>query len=361
MVKAVIEGVRIAGLRTAVPTRRHSFMEDPRPFTAPEAEKLYASTGVHGRRVAPPHMCASDMCLAAAEGLLAQLGWEPASVEVLVFVTQGPDYVLPATACLLQRRLGLPTTCAAFDVTLGCSGFVYGLWIASRLLGRDSARRALVLCGDTSSHHLIPDDRSTRPLFGDAGAAAALEVAADASPIHAVFGTDGSGAPHITMKAGGRRDPLIPPLSPHSPEERERLFRDARLHLNGPEVFAFTLRAVPPLVRAILDHAGLGIEAMDQVVLHQANRFMLDHLRRKTGIPEDKFLVDLHDFGNTSSASIPLAVCHRLGPPLAASTLKLLFAGFGVGWSWGAMIADVGPIPEPTVVDIPDDFPCLTP
>lgn len=360
MVKAVIEGVRVAGLRAVVPRPRHSFREDHSLFTAEEAEKLFAATGVHERRIAPPQVCASDLALAAAEGLLAQLGWGADEVGVLVFVSQEPDYNLPATACLLQRRLGLPTTSAAFDVNLGCSGFVYGMWIASQLLRGCSATRALVLCGDISTRHLRPDDRSTLPLFGDAGAAVALERAEGAAPMHAVYGTDGRGGPHLCIRAGGRRNRLTPGMVPRSSEEEARLYADARLHLDGGEVFAFTLRVVPGLVREVLDHAGLGLDDLDMVVMHQANRFMLEHLRKKIRIPPEKCLIDLHDFGNTSSASIPLAISHRLGDWLAVSPRKLLLAGFGVGWSWGALVAEVGPIPPPQVAELPDDFPVLT-
>lgn len=360
-VKAIIEGVRIAGFRAVVPTHRHSFMEDHSLFTAEEAEKLYATTGVYERRILPPHLCASDMCVAAAEGLLAQLGWDASSVDVLIFVSQDPDYNVPATSCVIQSRLGLASSAACFDVNLGCSGFVYGLWMAGRLLGGSSGKRALVLCGDTSSRHLVPGDRSTLPLFGDAGGAVALECAEGAAPIHVVVGTDGSGAKNIWVKAGGRRNSLVPGKEPWTAEQHEKLFTDSRLSLNGAEVFAFTLRAVPPLVREALEHAGTTVDAIDLCVMHQANAFMLEHLRKKTKLPPEKFVVDMHDFGNTSSASIPLAVSHRLGEALSTGTRKMLLAGFGVGWSWGAVIADVGPIPAPEVQEIPDDFPVLTP
>lgn len=359
--KSIVEGVRIAGFRAVVPRQRHSFMQDHTLFTAEEAEKLYATTGVYERRVAPPHICASDLCVAAAEGLLEQLGWDPATVEVLIFVSQDPDYNVPATSCVMQKRLGLPVTAACFDVNLGCSGFVYALWTAGRLLGGSSGRRALVLCGDTSSRHLVPGDRSTLPLFGDAGAAAALETAESASPMHVVVGTDGSGARNIWVKAGGRRNSLVPKAEPWTPEEHERLFRDSRLSLNGAEVFAFTLRAVPPLVREALEFAGIGVDALDACVMHQANAFMLEHLRKKTRIPAERFVVDMHDFGNTSSASIPLAISHRLGDVLAERTQRMLLAGFGVGWSWGAVVAEIGPIPPPTVAELPDDFAVLAP
>ncbi|SMH41633.1 3-oxoacyl-ACP synthase III family protein [Azospirillum agricola] len=360
MVKAVVDGVRFAGFQAAVPADRHSFLDDPAPFTREEAEKLAASTGVRGRRVLPPHLCASDLCVAAAEGLLAQIGWEPGSIDVLVFVSQDADYNLPATACVIQQHLGLSTSCAAFDVNLGCSGFVYGTWIAARLLsgivtepGRPG--RALVLCGDTSTRHLRPDDRSTLPLFGDAGSATALERDETAGRLFVVAGTDGAGASHIRIKAGGRRDSLVPPTAPRSPEEEERLFRDARLHLNGAEVFGFTLKAVPPLVRQTLDHAGTTVDAIDWCVMHQANKFMLDHLRKKTGFPEGRFVVDMEEFGNTSSASIPLAISHRLSTDLAEHRRRVLLAGFGVGWSWGALVGDIGPLPPPAVVEVGSD------
>lgn len=355
MVQAVVEQVRIAGIRAAVPRIRHCFTETPEPFTVEDAVKLHASTGVYARRVLPAHLCASDMAVCAAEGLLAQLGWAPASVEVLIFVSQDVDYNLPATACVMQQRLGLPVSAAAFDVNLGCSGFIYGTWIASRLLGSASARRALVVCGDVSTRHLVPDDRATRPLFGDAGGAIALEQDTAAAPMYLCLGTDGRGAPHICVKAGGRRHALTPGLVARTPDEEAGLFAEARLRLNGAEVFAFTLRAVPPLVREVLAHAGLEREAFDHVVMHQANKFMLDHLRKKTGFSEAQFLVDMEEFGNTSSASIPLAISHRLGGSLSSGCRKMLLAGFGVGWSWGALVADIGPIPAPEVAEIPDN------
>lgn len=360
--KAVVEGVRIAGLRAVVPQQRHSFVEDPGPFTVEEARKLAATIGVEERRILPRPYCASDLCVAAAEGLMAQLDWDPASVEVLVFVSQDADYVLPATACIMQKRLGLPTSAAAFDVPLGCSGYVYGLWIASRLLGGSTARRALVLCGDNSSRYLHPEDRATLPLFGDAGSATALEIDPAAAPMSVVLGTDGGGAPHIFVKAGGKRHCLIPPVpspAPLTAEEEDRRARDSRLTLNGAEVFAFTLRAVPPLLRETMEHAGVGVDDLDWVVLHQANAFMLEHLRKRMKIPAGKFVVDMRGFGNTSSASIPLALCHSLGDSLGTGSRKTLMSGFGVGWSWGALVTDIGPIPAPRVAELPEDYPVL--
>jgi 3-oxoacyl-[acyl-carrier-protein] synthase-3 len=356
--KATVKGVRIAGMRAAVPTPRHSFVETPEHMTPEEAQKLYTSIGVHARRIAPPRLIASDLCVAAAEALLDELGWSRDSIEVLVLVTQGPDYLLPATACLIQKRLGLPTSCAAFDVNLGCSGFVYGTWIASQLLSGSESKRALLLCGDVSTRLLHPDDRATRPLFGDAGTATALEASPDAPPMHVVVGTDASGAKHISIKAGGLRHNLVEALR-RPPEENATLYKEAHLHLNGPEVFSFTLRAVPALMREVLEFSGLTLDEIDTFVMHQANKFILEHLRKKTGIPAEKFVVDMEEFGNTSSASIPLAICHRLAGTVAERRQRAALVGFGVGWSWGALITELGPMPRPAVIDVPDDFPTL--
>lgn len=356
--KAVIEGVRIAGIRAVIPRERHSYVEEPGIFTPDEARKLHATIGVYERRVLPRPWCASDMCRAAAEALLDQLGWDPASVDVLIFVSQDVDYVLPVTAAVLQRHLGLSSGAACFDVTLGCSGFVYGLWMAGRLLG-GSVKRALVLCGDNSTRYLHPEDKATLPLFGDAGSATALELDESATPIRVALGTDGAGAKHIFVKAGGKRDNLIPTDPPRSEAEMQRLYRDARLQLNGAEVFAFTLRAVPGLLKDALADGGISVDDLDFLVPHQANKMMLEHIRKKVGCAADKYIIDMEKFGNTSSASIPLAICSRLGGELVAERKKLLMAGFGVGWSWGTVLADIGPIPAPTVAELPADYPVM--
>lgn len=354
--EAVIKSVKIAGMQAAVPPHRHSYVETPDIFTKEEADKIYASTGIHSRRILPPHLCASDMCIAAAETLLRRLNWPAESVDVLIYVSQDADYSLPATACLIQNRLGLPTSSACLDVSLGCSGFVYGTWIACQLLNSSSGKRALVLCGDTSSRHLLPEDRGTLPLFGDAGVATALEYDENWPDSYAIFGTDGTGGQHIAVKAGGRRNPTIPELTPRSAEEEKRLYNDSRLYLNGAAVFSFTLKVVPQLVKDALKLANLTVEELDMVVMHQANQFILEHLRKKSKIQEDKYLIDMKDFGNTSSASVPLAICHQLQHFFDNQTQKVLLGGFGVGWSWGAIITDIGPIVSPEIVEIKDDF-----
>ena len=359
MVDSTIHNIRFAGFQAAVPTHIRTLTDGFAGIDAEEALKVMESVGVREQRVLADHQCASDMCLRATDELLLDLDWDPSSIDVLIFVSQDQDYALPATAALMQHRLGLPTGAACFDVSLGCSGFVYGCWLASTLMSSSSARRALVLCGDTSTRHLVPGDTATLPLFGDAGGAAALEKQDGVSPMFFSVGTDGKGGAHISVKAGGRRDTLVPPEKPVSEEEYARQFRDSRLHLNGSEVFAFSLRAVPKLLKNTMAYAEIDSAEVDQFVLHQANKFMLEHLRKKLKVDDEKFVIDLEKYGNTSSASIPLAISSSLAQTLSERPQKMALCGFGVGWSWGAMIADVGPIVAPKVVEIDDDYPPL--
>lgn len=359
MVKAVVDGIRIVGLRVAIPETLSPVVDGPDGIPRDEASKLSKLTGVETRRIAPPDMCVSDICLAAAQGLLAQLDWDPKSIDLLIFVTQDSDYVIPATACVLQNQLGLSTDCAAFDVNLGCSGYTYGLWQAGQLLAGSQGKRALLLTGDISSRKLKPGDKSTIPLFGDAGAATALERDADAPPMYIELGTDGRGAKHLIIEAGGGRTPLLPSETSADEATQAMLFEKSRLHMNGAEVFTFSLKAVPKLLSGTLALAGWEMADVDHVVLHQANKFMLETLSKKIKASPEQMVIDMGPFGNTSSSSIPLAMVHKLAASMATQREKYLLAGFGVGWSWGAVATEIGPINRPEIVEIPDDAPRL--
>lgn len=354
MTEAVISGVALRGIRACVPAQTRDLAEENLIPDEAERERLIKSIGVRSRHIARPDILTSDLCQKAADGLLDQLGWARDSIDVLIMVTQSADYVIPATACALQDRLGLGS-CMAFDINLGCSGYAYGLWTAASLLktlsvaGRPA--RALLLAGDVSTSKLLDGDRATIPLFGDAGSATALEIDPKAEDMYGVFGTDGSGAPHIMVEAGGLKHPLLPPKDPHPPEKAEDLYRKARLHLNGTEVFNFTLKAVPPLVNAIFAAAKVTAEDVDYVLLHQANVFMLNHLRKKSGLPEDKVPIAMETYGNTSSASIPLTIADRLSDAFDRPR-QLVLMGFGVGWSWSAIKLAAGPMPAPQVVEL---------
>jgi len=359
MTEAVMSGVAVRGIRACVPHASRTLEDDNLIPDEAERERLIGSIGVRSRRIARPDMLTSDLCQHAAEGLLDELGWARDSIDVLILVTQSADFVIPSTACALQARMGLGA-CLSFDINLGCSGYAYGLWTASSLLktlkvadssGAPRAARALVLAGDVSTSKLLPGDRSTIPLFGDAGSATALELDAGAGEMFGVFGTDGTGAAHILIEAGALKMPLLPPSEPHDAETFDRLYRASRLHLNGAEVFNFTLKNVPPLVKAIFATASTDAEQIDYVLFHQANVFMLNHLRKKSGLPEDKVPIAMETYGNTSSASIPLTIAAKLHDAFDRPR-ELVVMGFGVGWSWSAMKLTVGPMPAPQVVEL---------
>ena len=327
-----VPGVRLAGVVGAVPRRRLENADFEARFGAEAVRDVAKMLGVQTRHWVEPGQTTADLCHAAAERLLDRLDWARESLDALILVTQTPDQRLPATACVLHARLGLAPHTQAFDVALGCSGYVYGLWLASSLISA-GCTRVLLLVGDTSSLLLDPDDRGTALLFGDAGSATALERRAEAPAIHFVLGADGAGAANLIVPAGGFRPPA--PDARRPPD-----FDPQHLYMDGGEVFAFTLRAVPRLVRDTLARAGRTVAEVDAVVLHQANRFMLNHLAKKIGATPAQVPINIDRFGNTSSATIPLVLAADLAPRLKAGPASLVCAGFGVGYSWGGAFVE---------------------
>jgi 3-oxoacyl-[acyl-carrier-protein] synthase-3 len=308
------------------------------------ADKILAKTGIRERRIAASGETAADLAHAAAEKLFTQGRVARDEIDFILFCTQAPDYLLPTSACLLQERLGLPRSAGALDFNLGCSGFVYGLSLAKGLVDSGAARRVLLLTADTYSKYIHPQDRSVRTLFGDAAAATVIgaDERKDADAQSAigpfVFGTDGRGARDLIVEAGGARRPHDAQSGVAQLDANGNVRSAENLHMNGAEVFAFSLREVPAAIDALLDKAGLAREDIDYFVLHQANRFMLDTLRKKIGIAPDKMPLHLEDVGNTVSSTIPMALVRmREGGQLVAGT-RLMLVGFGVGYSWAATI-----------------------
>jgi 3-oxoacyl-[acyl-carrier-protein] synthase-3 len=296
--------------------------------------RVAAATGIEERPISNGQTVA-DLATIAGERLLTALGWERNRVDLLIVVTQTPDHPLPATACILQHRLNLGMTTAAFDLGLGCSGFVYGLSVAAAMLAAGAARRAILVSGDITSLMIDENDRGLAPLFGDAVAVAALERCDDGANLAFDLGTDGVGAPYLISATGGAAEPGAP-----------------RLFMDGPQVMAFSLRQVPPSVRRVIEQAQREIGDADHVVLHQANAMMLKVIGRKIGAREDQLALALRRYGNTSSASIPLALTECLIEDAArgkASGLSLLLSGFGVGWSWASAWWDT---PRPKLHEI---------
>ncbi len=293
-------------------------------------QKIAAKTGILQRHIARENECASDLAHAAALKLFAGGAVLPADVDFILLCTQSPDYFLPTTACLLQDRLGIPKSAGALDFNLGCSGYIYGLSLAKGLVETGQARRVLLLTAETYSKFIGADDKSARTIFGDA-AAATLVAAREGDEADAigpfVFGTDGSGGGNLIVGAGGARKPGDGgnPL-PH-------------LYMNGPAIFNFTLSVVPSTVDQLLRRADLALEDIDLFVFHQANQYMLEHLKTKVHVPDEKFFLHLAGCGNTVSSTIPIALVEAQKAGRLAKGGRVMLLGFGVGYSWGgAMI-----------------------
>jgi 3-oxoacyl-[acyl-carrier-protein] synthase-3 len=309
-----------------------------RELGAWDEEKITAKTGIVSRRLAAPTECASDLGAAAARALFETGACAPEGVDFLLYCTQSPDYLLPTTACLLQDRLGLGTGCGAVDINQGCSGFVYGLAMARALVENGTARNVLLITAETYSKYINPRDRSARTIFGD-GAAATLIGPAGPGPDPIgpfVFGTDGSGAPNLIVPSGGSRRPRTPETAVEREDVSGNLRSDDNLYMNGGEIFAFTLEAVPAAVRRLLRESGSRAEDVDYFIFHQANIYMLERLRAKLEIPPEKFAVSMEDTGNTVSSTIPIALARARARGQVRPGDRVMLVGFGVGYSWAA-------------------------
>lgn len=328
--------VSLVGMASAVPSNVvHNLSYDP----IPEKERplLVRTTGINERHVAEPGVTTADLCEVAANKLLDELAWEKDSVDVLILVTQTPDHLTPATATILQHKLGLPTTCMAFDINLGCSGYPYGLSVMAGLLANTKGR-GLLLVGDVSSACVSATDKSAAPIFSDAGSATAMEYNEDAAPMHFNLQTDGKGYEAIIIPDGGYRNPV----TTHSLEmENHGLGIDrnkTHLILNGIDIFNFSVREVPPNVRALMEFAKVDDTAIDHYVFHQANLIINNSIAKKLKLDADKVPLSLGEFGNTSSATIPVTIASGIGEPVQQGQKQLLLCGFGVGLSWGSAL-----------------------
>ena len=303
------------------------------------AEKILAKTGIRERRIAAEEECASDFAFEAATRLLDSGVCSRGDIDYVLNCTESADYFLPATACLLQHRLGFKLSCGAMDFNLGCSGYVYGLGLAKGLVESGQARRLLLLTGDTHSKFIHPADKSIRTLLGD-GATATL-VSAIESDVPSigpfVYGTDGSGANNLIVPTGGMRKACVQD-APLISDESGNARTINNLYMSGTEIFNLSLRVVPDTVGRILAQAGLKMEDIDLFVFHQANKFMLDHLQRKLKIPGEQFWVAMDDVGNTGSCSIPIALKRALDAGRVRPGHRVMLVGFGVGYSWGATL-----------------------
>jgi 3-oxoacyl-[acyl-carrier-protein] synthase-3 len=308
-------------------------------------EKIDQKTGITCRHIAAPEECASDLAVAAAEKLFASGVARPSEVDYLLLCTQSPDYFLPTTACLLQDRLKIPTQAGALDFNLGCSGYVYGLGLAQGLIESGQARQLLLITSETYSKFIHSRDKSCRTIFGDAAAATLLTAVDEPAPRIGpfVYGTDGRGAENLIVPTGGLRRPRTPESAAPQVDSSGNIRSQDNLFMEGTEIFNFTLRIVPATVDKLLALAGRLRDDIDLYVFHQANRYMLDHLRKRLRIPEEKFLVKMDHCGNTVSSTIPIVLKHAQEEGVLGPDRLVMLVGFGVGYSWGAALVRWGP------------------
>lgn len=342
---STLHNVRFAGMATCVPKHIVSNLTDCKPQLRSERERLVRNIGIEKRRLAQDWQCFSDMAFDAAEALLATLEWRRDEVDALVVVTQSPDYPAPATAIILQDRLGLSHSTVAFDVNLGCSGYPFGINLLGSMIASGGVKKGLLLVGDRSAS--LSD-----PIFSDAGTATALEFCEGAAPMYFDLNSDGSGHKAIILPVGGHREPVaLQHLMPFRENENDRWHRGIDLQLDGPAVLSFSTQRIPPAVEKLLDYAGASKDEVDYFVFHQANRMINETIRKKLVLPVEKVPSTLRDFGNTSGASLPVTMTVRINKELEAGGKRVLLSGFGIGLSWGTCLLDIDGAKFPDLIE----------
>ncbi|MCD8481987.1 MAG: ketoacyl-ACP synthase III [Verrucomicrobia bacterium] len=345
MPQAQFSSIGIRGITTVVPTQTESmddlaglYQKDPA-----QLDRLKKVMQLDKRRIAPDHVTTLDLCEHAARDLLGGLNVNPQDIDAILCVTQTPDHLQPSNANILHGRLSLAKHAAAFDINQGCSGWVYGLYIASTMLSSGGCRNVLLLAGDTIARLIHPLDKSCRPLFGDAGSATLVSNSDQFADSWFSLHSDGRGWNAIQQPEGGFRNPSGT-MGAEPTVDAEGNYRCGHnLHMSGLEVFNFTLREEPAALKQLLAFANTDATSVDYFVLHQANAFILSNIAKRLQIPAEKMPMNIAGkFGNQSSASIPATVCHNLNV-VEQQKLRLLFSGFGVGLSWASALMELGP------------------
>jgi 3-oxoacyl-[acyl-carrier-protein] synthase-3 len=322
-----ISNIKITGISAVVPKNEVSNL-DLKNISDQDIQLLIKTTGIEKRRVAENQIKTSDLCLCAAEKLIAELKWKKEEIEILVFVTQTPDYQIPGTSMLLQNKLGIPTSCMSFDINQGCAGYVYGLSVISSIMSASKLKKGLLLVGDTITQLLDQDDKSTVPIFSDAGSATAIEFESNAEKMHFNLQTDGS-----------KFDSIIKQNNSH-------------MKMRGHDIFNFGLKEVSPNIIGLLNHCHRSADEVDYVIFHQANKLLNEAIRKKISFSNEKVPMTLSKYGNTSCATIPITIVSELQKEVQQKKLNLLFSGFGVGLSWGSAFVSISKIKCPELIEL---------
>ena len=300
-----------------------------------DVNKISSKTGINSRHISAKDEFASDLAIKAANKLFEENSIDKGSIDFLLYCTQSPDYFLPTTACILQDKIGVDRNIGALDFNLGCSGYVYGLSLAKGLIVGGMAKNVLLITSETYSKYIHPRDKSNKTIFGDAAASTLVSSEDGICSIgDFVFGTDGRGAPNLIVANGGLRN--LRKRGIDKIDEYGNIKNADNLHMAGTEIFNFTSESVPLLTKSILAKIKLSIEDIDLFIFHQANEYMLNHLRKKIGIPEDKFFIYIENCGNTVSSTIPIALYEAIKQGKLETMRNCIIEGFGVGYSWAA-------------------------
>ena len=299
-------------------------------------DKVAQKVGVDSRHIAAKDETAGDMAEKAARKLFEEYGISPSEIDFLMLCTQSPDYFLPSTACILQDRLGIPTSAGAFDYNLGCSGCIYGMAMAKGLIAAGIAKNILLLTAETYNKYLHLSDKSNRSIFGDGAAACLISTEGFAEIGEFVLGTDGSGANNLIVKTGAARQKTATGKS--TEDDEGHMWHDDYLYMNGGAIFNFTLDAVPAMMAQILERNKMQKDDVDYYVFHQANKFMLNTIRKICVLPKDKFYVNLNETGNTVSSTVLIGLKDCMEKGIIKSGEEVMVTGFGVGLSWGGTI-----------------------
>lgn len=328
--------VFIKGISYYLPEKILTNEDLVKEFPEWSVEKMVSKIGIRERHIAAENETAADMAVAAGKNLINEYNIDSADIDFVLFCTQSPDYFLPSSACLIQERLGLRTNIGALDFNQGCSGFIYGLALAKGLLGARLAKNVLLLTSETYSKHIHIKDKSNRSIFGDAAAATLISSEGFAEIMDMSLGTDGRGAGNLIVETGALKYPGV--INKVSWDESGNPVSPDHLYMNGTEIFSFTLETVPLLADEILSKNGLSQDEIDLFVLHQANKYIMEFLRKKMKISSEKFYYYIENVGNTVSSTIPIALKEGMKDGSITSGMKVLVSGFGVGYSWGGTI-----------------------
>ena len=331
-----IKNTKIVGMAAAVPKEKVKISEIEY-YTAQEAENVMALTGIVERRISPKGMVCSDYCQKAAENLIAEIGWNKDSIDLLIYISVSRDYIEPNTATVIHGRMGLPISCVTMDVPMACSGFCYGLSVVGSYLALGQWKRALLLVGDTQTKLISPLDKTLYPLMGDAGTATALEYDTEAASMYFNLLNDGAKATTIYAPSSGVREQVTENSLVMEEIEPGVVRNRTHIIMNGMDVFSFTISQIPQCINQLCEYFNLNLHEADYLLLHQANKYIDEKIRKKLKFPVEKTPYCLDEYGNTSSGTIPLTMISRLSEQLGKGKNKLIMSGFGAGLSWASV------------------------